>query len=604
MKKFLALLLAIMMVMSLAVTVSADVDHNNHTITINKQTEGLEYWAYQLFYGDVTVNNNGTPDDASDDYEILANIAWGSGVDTAKTVNWGTAESPKELTLVQALKDNTVFSGAAYVNLALEQALQAAQAADSSVTELTANQVATAVVDAVANFADYSDDAMRFAEIVGEYLSTTYTVSVAEDAGYKITGLHDGYYLVKQNPEKAADGETLTDYMLNLIEDVSITPKDGTVTVDKNIIEGEKPVNVCSNNVGDVIEFEIEGTMPENLAEFDTFFYEFVDTMSEGLTLNADSIKVYTLNGDDEKEITDKSFYEILTGAEADKAHEGATLVVRFNDIKKLTASEDYTVHSTSKIVLKYTATLNEKAVIGHNGNPNEVYLVFDRDPYTGYEPTVTPPSIVHVFSFGLDVVKTDGENKKPLEGVKFVLYRERTGHAQYAVVENGVVAGWTNWLTGEDVEKYVKVTYPDLVDDAFTAKVDELIADVGIATELVTGADGKFNVKGLDLDLYWLKETEALPGYDAIADIKFTISASYDEEKNEVKDLKIIVNSHSTDGDNVEGVVNLGVVNNPGNTLPSTGGMGTTLFYVFGGLMAASALVMLVTKKRMAADC
>ena len=255
----------------------------------------------------------------------------------------------------------------------------------------------------------------------------------------------------------------------------------------------------------------------------------------------------------------------------------------------------------TSDIVVKYTAILNEDAVIGGEGNPNDLYISYDHDPYTDGEYAKTPEDEVKVYTFALKVTKIDGRENTVLEGVEFVLYRKRTQDEalvdQYAVVENGKLVGWTNWMTQQDLVDYVNAAYPE---EERAEKIAELTAAPGVATTLTTDANGLIQIAGLDKDTYFLKETKALDGYDAIADIELVINAEYTNEN--LSKLTITINNDPKPGDLASGIIAMTVVNNPGNTLPSTGGIGTTLFYIFGGLMVAGAAVMMITKKRMAA--
>lgn len=615
MKKIFTLVMALAMLLSLAIPAAAADEHTNHTITIVETNPGHVFQAYQIFAGDVETVN---------DQDILSDIRWGSGVDTARAVEWtyndGTQDVTVSLTLLQALQNE-------YINPDYySHYLNDKEAADVVETLSTNNTTAHAQV---------------FARIVSKYLSGTYTESKAyQQTGtdsngkpiytevantssgitcYQIAPLSDGYYLVKEKDGNDVDPETHTEYMLRLVKDVTVEPKDGVVTVEKKIIEGNKPVDACSNNIGDIIEFHIEAGLPKNYAEYDSFYFEFADTLSEGLTLDETTIKLYTINGDDLKEIS-PDYYTVYVGSEVQAAIDSGALenydtsrgvpnlVVVFEDLKDLTDSSDYTVINTTSIRLAYSAVLNEKAEIGNPGNPNDVYVRYDRNPYKDGLGE-TEKDIVHVFTFELDVTKIDGSKTtdNTLEGVKFVLARERSGHYQYVVLnDDNTVKGWTNWIDEADLNEYVKTTYAAEIEAGTVVladKVTELKTSVGVASELTTDADGKFIVKGLDLDTYWLIETQELPGYNKVDPIKFTISADYDDTTRKVVNLKITLEGKDpASGDNDTGIVTTTVVNNPGHELPTTGGMGTTLFYLVGGMMVCAAVILLITKKRMSA--
>lgn len=615
-KRFLSFILSVILVMTLAMPVMAD-EHENHTITINETVAEHEFEAYQIFGGEVASNDSNV---------VLSNPVWGSGVDPTKTVTWTHSDSTTEtLTLVQALQNPKL--NPTYYNHYLGD---------------------TTAADVVKTLSDFNTSAHAdlFAKIVGKYLKDDYKASkpykqtgtdsegkpIYEEVtdgknitNYQIQGLSDGYYLIKENATTDIPSTTHTDYILQIIQDVSVTPKDGDVSVDKDIIEGGAPADACANNIGDVIDFKITATLPKNYDEFDVYYHAFVDTMSAGLTLDSGSIEVYTLNGDDEK-LIDSSFYSVHVPestipvgnpngliALTDYAEGKPNLVIEFADLTLLNDSNFYTVTPSTKIVLKYKAVLNENAIIGGSGNPNKIYLTYDRSPYDeGYGKT--PENIVYVFTFKLDVTKVDGKNTQDttddvlLNGAKFILARERSGHKQYAVLKNSIVSKWTSWVDEADLKDYVDTTYAAETDEKRQEIYDDLFSEYGVATVLES-KNGKFDVKGLDLDTYWLIETKAPAGYNTIDPIQFTINASYDktlgrpakEGESEATDtLTITIGTDTQSGNTETGTVSTTVVNNPGSQLPTTGGVGTTLFYAIGGVLVAAAVVLLVTKKRM----
>ena len=130
--------------------------------------------------------------------------------------------------------------------------------------------------------------------------------------------------------------------------------------------------------------------------------------------------------------------------------------------------------------------------------------------------------------------------------------------------------------------------------------------------TTLTSGADGKFVIAGLDAGSYYLRETKAPAGYNLLKnDISVTITATLDKSENNpaLTELKLSVKDDKTGAEATEsngsvdtGIVATNVVNNSGTELPSTGGMGTTIFYVLGSILVIGAVVLLITKKRMSA--
>lgn len=347
-------------------------------------------------------------------------------------------------------------------------------------------------------------------------------------------------------------------------EELEVTPKQDVPTVDKD-------VNKNSASIGETVKFTLTGTMDENLYAYEKYTYKFHDTMSKGLTLDKNSF-VVKLDG---KTLTEGTDYTITYKADdatnaCGKDGCKCSFVIAMTD---LSARDDVT--PDSKIVVTYNATVNEDAEIGNPGNPNDIYVEYTNDYYTG-DTGKTKEDRVIVFTFELDVTKVDGKTDKALEGAEFILYREGTNGKEYLQVENKKVK---DWVTDKA--------------DASTLKSDE---------------DGKFEIKGLGEGTYYLEETKAPEGYNLLKNpIKLVIDAEYDRESGTDTDvikltgLTLAVNDgKAEDGTLSTGIVKTEVENNSGFELPSTGGIGTTIFYVAGGIMVVGAAVLLVTKKRM----
>ena len=254
---------------------------------------------------------------------------------------------------------------------------------------------------------------------------------------------------------------------------------------------------------------------------------------------------------------------------------------VIFNDIKEVA-----TVTKDSIVTVDYTATLNSNAVIGLDGNPNEVKLIFSNNPNmtgdgTG-KPTdtgETPIDKVIVFTYELDVEKVDGtENTKKLSDAEFVLKRNAGENTEYAVVTSGKLEKWVDSIAN--------------------------------ATKLVTGVEGLVKVAGLDDGTYYLEETKAPSTYNKLSeDVEIVISATTANNQNwsgtasdALTKIDVTANGEKGEGNVNEGSAKVTVVNNKGSELPSTGGMGTTIFYVVGSILVLGAAILLITKKRMSA--
>ncbi len=418
---------------------------------------------------------------------------------------------------------------------------------------IDAEKVSTATAADVANAlakVSGAEEVRAIADIIGQNLNTVAGTSTKGADAYKITDLAPGYYLVKdRDGSQTGANDAYTRFILEVVGNVTAAPKTGTVpTVTKKVLEGTEYKDVADYNIGDTISFQITGTLPGNYADYASYKYIFHDTLSSGLTYVADSAKVYvggnTITADT-------------------VTHSDGSLTVTFNDLKGIPS-----ISAASVITVEYTATLNASAVIGGAGNPNTVYLEYSNDPNVGSTGATgrTVTDKVTVFTYALDVTKVDGEDAdKFLGGAEFKL---KNAAGKYAQVESGKLTGWT-----------------------------ENEAEATTLTSAET--TGLFQVIGLDAGTYSLKETKAPVGYNKLdSDVELIITAAAAKADGLTK-LEIKVGEDTQNGTLSTGIVNLTVANNKGATLPSTGGVGTTIFYVVGGVLMLGAVVALVTKKR-----
>ena len=274
--------------------------------------------------------------------------------------------------------------------------------------------------------------------------------------------------------------------------------------------------------------------------------YVFHDTMSTGLTYG--SVTGITLNG----AAVDASNYTVTA-----PAADGDTFDVTF------TQAFCDTLKANDKIVISYTATLNENAVIAGDGNPNTSKLSYgDKGDETHSPSGTTPPSTTTTYTWDVDVFKytMNGKNETALAGAKFTLSKNTDGSNPIALVS-----------AGNNVYRVAKT------------------GGTGTVTEITTDATGKFTIQGLDADTYYLTETAAPAGYNKLAG-----------------PVTIVIGENGVVNGTTEapqGVDEVKVLNQSGTELPSTGGMGTTIFYVLGSVLLVGAAVLLITKKRMSAE-
>ena len=415
-------------------------------------------------------------------------------------------------------------------------------------------------------------DAKAFAKAVAPYLTTAAgSANTVTDGKYVISGLAAGYYLVKdQDGSLTGDADAYTEYIIKVVSDTTATPKSSVPTVEKKVKDTNDSTGVTSDwqdsadyDIGDSIPFQLKATLADNVSSYTTYKVVFHDTLSKGLTYNNDA-KVY-IDG------TETNGFTVTATVNADGT---TTLTVSCDDVKALGAG------NSSAITVEYTAKLNENAVLGSAGNPNEVYLEYSNNPNKSEkgnnETGETPKDVVIVFTYKTIINKVDSENK-PLTGAAFKLEKLIKG-------KDGAADTWTT------VKEFT-------VDETTTS----------------------FTFSGLDDGQYKLTETKTPVGYNTIDPIYFVIEATHDETAD-APTLKTL-NAYLTDangnkqtemkdGESVNidlgtvdltaGSITTTVVNKSGSELPSTGGIGTTIFYVLGGVLVLAAVVLLVTKKRM----
>ena len=415
-------------------------------------------------------------------------------------------------------------------------------------------------------------DAKAFAKAVAPYLTTAAgSANTVTDGKYVISGLAAGYYLVKdQDGSLTGDNDSYTEYIIQVVGNVTATPKSDVPEVEKKVKDTNDSTGVTSDwqdsadyDIGDSIPFQLKATLADNVSSYTTYKVVFHDTLSKGLTYNNDA-KVY-IGG------TETNGFTVTATVNADGT---TTLTVSCDDVKALGAG------NSSVITVEYTAKLNENAVLGSAGNPNEVYLEYSNNPNKSEEGNnetgETPKDVVIVFTYKTIINKVDSENA-PLTGAAFKLEKLIKG-------KDGAADTWTT------VKEFT-------VDETTTS----------------------FTFSGLDDGQYKLTETKTPVGYNTIDPIYFVIEATHGETAD-VPTLKTL-NAYLTDangnkqtemkdGESVNidlgtvdltaGSITTTVVNKSGSELPSTGGIGTTIFYVLGGVLVLAAVVLLVTKKRM----
>ncbi len=611
MRRIFSLLLVAALMLSLTLAVFADAT-TPHTITVENPDAGEAhtYTAYQIFAGDYDAETG-----------ALSNVSWGSGVNG--------------LALLEALKELPDFANC---------------------------DTAAQVVKVLAEYENDSEQLRAFAAVVDQH-TTTPAGSATGDAENPavIDVVGDGYYYVKDTSENLTV-DTYSDYILLVEGDVTVTAKDTTgVTSEKKVKDINDSTLVGSDwqdsadyDIGDPVPFQLSGTVAADYDKYDSYKLIFHDKESEGLTF--DHITGVFVDGE---EITE-GFELVKEGLE-----DGCTFEVRFADLKLIEA-----VHGNSVITVEYISILNEDAVIGEPGNPNEMRMEYSNNPTNESSTGFTPWDKVVVFTYEVIVDKVD-EHGEPLTGAQFGLWKwipnDEEGAAEPdpfpgpgegnadVPTENGVwkyiegetngdestegngkilkingkivdliefegelFAHWRDSINQDEPEKdiYAKVAWFDTLTPemiALNPRVPTYSMTNGTLVQDPTTGGGygyfldsviresnagtQFTWKGIDDGHYIIVETETPSGYNTLDPIEFDVIAEHEVESENPVLIDVDGDPFLPTEANM-GILQDNVVNHSGGILPSTGGIGTTLFYVLGGMLVLGAGILLVVKK------
>lgn len=496
------------------------------------------YSAFQIFKGDVEGNN-------IKDFKI-SNVDWGS---------------------------NIINNSDDFLNKLRE--------ADHIGPLFTNAKSAQEVLAVISQWHDSDDDSIAFARFVCHYLysndaNPTYVVRAGSNA-LTIPEAKAGYYLFVDTTDFSKDDSyhSYNSFLLMVTKgnwNVPITPKAEKPTVEKKVYDNPDGTSTggfgssADHAINEKFQFQLTATLPDSTNRaydyYDKYSVIFHDTLSEGITYDKDDEldSVVIKSNGNTYNITDSSKYTIdTTDLESQNS-----FVVNI-DVKACAKDAGFDLNDGATITVTYTAHLNDEAYVntagGSTSNINKVYLTYSNNPKDESSIGKTPESTpVYVYTYQLNNTKHQDTEKGPaLEGACFRLYSDEACTDQ------------------SEVQLYQK--------DGFYYPIKDVLGKE--AVEMKSAANGTFNVKGLDAGTYYLKEITPPDGYSACKVIPVTIKA--DHSRNDQVNLE---------GSNLTNdIVNIKA---GGITLPSTGGIGTTLFYVVGGGLMVAAIVLLVTKKRM----
>ena len=492
--------------------------------------------AFQIFTGDVT-------GDDIEDFKI-SNVQWGKNI---------TQHEDFLAKLKEAPTIGKLFSGA------------------------TTPQEAVAVIS---QWNDSDDNSIAFARFVCNYL-----YSDAVDRGTPIPSSGDvveipeggaGYYLVVDTTNFSS-GESYHAYNSFLLKvskgkfNLPIKPKFVKPTVEKKVYDND--INDISaaggwgssadHAINEKFKFQLIAKLPKSDDRAYDYYKEYAvlfnDTLSEGITYDTLDSVVINSNNHTYDITNDSSMY----GVDDSRLESDHSFVVRIPNVKACGAGLN--LNDGATITVTYTAHLNDKATVNTANssntteNKNSVYLQYSNNPRIDTSLDHTHESEVCVYTYQLNNTKhQDSETGPVLAGAGFRLYSDEACTPE------------------QEVRLYKEGNFYFPIKDATDKKAVEM---------MISGQDGQFNVRGLDAGTYYLKETKTPDDYSTCPDKEIVISAT-----------------HNVYNVSLAGNLSNKIINKKagGITLPSTGGIGTTLFYVVGGGLMVAAIVLLVTKKRM----
>ena len=479
--------------------------------------------------------------DVSDDNTTISNVGWGESI-------------PNHEDFLEKLKEDLTIGN-----------------------QFSNAKTAQDVLMVISTWDDSDDDSIAFARFVCKYLYPTADAKPEPDdtghtGGFEIR--KPGYYLIVDISPFHEDDfyHAYNSFLLKVTKapyHVIIKHKVVKPTVEKKVYDNDNNDissaggwgSSADHAINEKFQFQLIAKLPASKDNgraydyYDKYTVCFNDTLSAGITFdNLDTVEIANVDGGDPKEITDYTLVKDL--------HEAglpSSFKLSIDDVK----TAGLNLNDGATITVTYTAHLNEKAYVntagGGTDNKNSVYLEYSNNPRISTSLDHTTTSDVCVYTYQLNNTKyhDDDTPGNELAGAGFRLY------------------------SGKDCTKEQEIKLKKNITDGTYSPY--FGTDAG--DEMFSDEHGQFNVKGLDAGTYYLRETKTPDDYNACADKEIVISATHD------------VNHVSLSGNLSTTIINKKA---GGITLPSTGGIGTTIFYVVGGGLMVAAIVLLVTKKRM----
>ena len=516
-----------------------------------------------------------------------ANVTTTNGTTTASNIDWGSSEVQTAVVAAIQEKDSTYTSTNAQDAADwLNEHNKDADQTDSN-TRVNSGHVLSVIASKL--------------EKTGGWIKTSAGSS-------SLTGLDAGYWLFLTDTAGKPAGKStdaFTSPVYTVIDGTSATtvePKKSVPTVEKKILDNSKVkgsditgetdwVDVADSQVGQEVNYKLTGTIADNYASYDSYSYEFTDTLTKGLSYVEDQTKVYAVNKDSSNKdtyIDISSYFDVKSTKNADETTTLTVVAKAGEHGKHLKEISD--VNANTRIVVFYKAKLNASAVIAGannqpNGNLNTVTLKYSNNPMVEGTGT-SAPDTVEDYTYGLKINKVDLGTEAPLANVEFTIKNAK--------------------------EKYV----------AEGGKLSD--------TEFVhtTGDDGSIRLTGLDAGTYTVTEKNAPKGYTAVSSFEFTINPTIKdngqgyrltnlEGKLDSKGQNDKVIDGLTDGKsgdykltktnksekNADGTFNITVGDTKKVGLPLTGLNGVTFTWIAGGAVLCIGVAHLIRSRKQAEE-
>ncbi len=540
-----------------SITIKQDANNTDETYPVKK----TQFVAYQIFKAKVV-------DGAGSNNKVVSDVEWGANVtrDTRNAIVAAIQSSADyDSTNPQLPTENpTAQDVAEWMAANLQETSSVVNNGDllDTIADLVKGTTPVKPKEA-SNAAFAADTSVSF-----------------ENSGYYLFLTDDGSIGTKDNYSKQKQTGTSPIFAVVGGRAVEVTEKIGIPTVTKKI-KDDKPgsdwADKADSQVGQDVQYQLTGTVAENVASFDTYYYEFHDELSAGLTAKKDSIKVYAgSDRDSAVEITSGFTPEVKDGENG----AGQTLTVTFDNLKTAVAD----LSSSTKIFVEYTAQLdpNKTVVVGGAGNDNTVKLIYSNNPMSNGRGESVPDT-VRDYTYALKLVKQDHESKNKLQNVGFTIQATDPDDNADGSASKG---------------KYVQ-EHGNLDDNEH---------------EFFTDENGEIYITGLDAGTYTVHEKTALGEYNSLKDFTFTISTPVSGEgslrKTEVEAQTVTVTRNAEtsslvilDATQTDGTVNLTVENKKGSGLPLTGLNGVTFTWIAGGAVLCIGVAHLIRSRKQAEE-